>query len=400
MKRLIIPAFLLAVLAAAPQPGRAGDDDEGVMVETYPKLRMYGFADMTYRLPLIDDSNYFWNTYAHSGSATIGNLNLYLDSQVAKNVRSLVEVRFTYAPNGSLNTADGKGGQVKGSTLVTDYGGANNSNFTWGGIDIERAWIEYKHRDWLTVRAGEFLTPYGVWNVDHGSPTLIGYKPPLIIQFEWFPRHQMGAEIYGSHYFGNLRAGYHLTISNGRIGNNPETVHTNSTPGLGGRLFLEGSNFGEWRVGTSGYMGRYTLKQTSTPLNGTQTTQITSEYDEHVIGADLEWKYRRFRLVSEALYSGVDPSDRFPNSRSYHRYGAYVLVSGELPWGFVPWVNYDVARTNSDNETTLNTVKVGINKHIVPGLVVKVAVSRLWYENHATIKDRYDEFVTQAAWAF
>lgn len=397
MKRLIVPAFLLATLAAAPQPGRAEDD---ALVETYPKLRLYGFADMTYRLPLMDHNSDWWSRYAHSGSATIGNLNLYLDSQVAQNVRSLVEVRFTYAPNGQINVTDGKGGLVKGNTVVTDYGGANTINFRWGGISIERAWIEYKHRDWLAVRAGHFLTPYGVWNVDHGSPTLVGFKHPLIIQYEWFPRSQMGAEILGTHYFGDLRAGYHLTISNGRIGNNPETVHTNGSPGLGGRLFLEGTKLGEWRVGASAYRGRYTVKQTVTPLNGTAATNITTEYDERAYGADLEWKAHGLRLVSEAIYSTVEYTYRFPALADYHRYGAYALVTYDLPWGLTPWVNFDVSRSNSHSESFMDTIKVGINKRIVPGFVLKVAASRLWYTEHETLKDKYDEFVTQAAWAF
>lgn len=397
MKRLISPMVLVAALVAAP--GAAWADDEGVSINTGPSLKLYGFADFNFRYAFpMSKSNAWYANSPRYGTATIGNLNLYLDAQLSQRIRSLVEVRFTYAPNGSITQPDGKGGTTKGSTSSSDYGAAYNSSFNWGGIDIERAWIEYRFNDKVALKLGEFLTPYGVWNEDHGSPTLIGTKPPYILGQEWFPRHQMGAYVNGTHYFGPVRVGYALTISNGRIGANSDTVKTNNQPGLGGRVFAEGDSLGAWRVGLSGYHGRFTQTKTSTSTTNVTTTTTAADYREDILGGDLTWKFHDLTVIGEAMYGFLDYTSAV-TTKDTKRYGGYALVSYELPYRIIPWVQFDYSRSSTHAETALESFKLGLNKVVIPGVVVKLSWNHVWYEK-STNKDKFNEIVSQAAWAF
>ena len=89
--------------------------------------------------------------------------NLYMEGdESGDGWRWLGEVRFTYLPNGTVPTA-----QAHSPTPppAHGHGGARlhglDGPSSWGGVIIERAYVERTFRSWLTVRAGQFLTPYG-----------------------------------------------------------------------------------------------------------------------------------------------------------------------------------------------------------------------------------------------
>ena len=44
----------------------------------------------------------------------------------------------------------------------------------------------------LGMRVGQFLTPYGIWNVDQGMPMLILLYRPFLRASEMFPEHRLG----------------------------------------------------------------------------------------------------------------------------------------------------------------------------------------------------------------
>ena len=176
-------------------------------------LELFGFADVGYSKP-------FWSEeslYAGSGLDArpyfhVGNLNVYVAKTLATRWRFLSEFRFTFAPNGAPS-ASTVNGMV--DTSVPDPADVSRP-FRYGSIEIERAQIEYELHSLFAVAAGLWLTPYGIWNIDHGSPTVIAIRRPYIVGEQLFPERQAGIQLRGSWHTGSYRLQYHLTASNGR----------------------------------------------------------------------------------------------------------------------------------------------------------------------------------------
>src|SRR5262249_49126364 len=153
--------------------------------------------------------------------------------EISARLRALGEVRFAYMPNGSPDP-NAPLGRV--STEAADPIDAYRIQ-RWGAIIIERLQIDCDLFPGITLRGGQFLTPYGIWNVDHGTPTLIGIRRPYIIGEALFPERQVGLELIGRYFLSELSVEYHLTLSNGR-GPISETRELDSNKAVGGRLVL------------------------------------------------------------------------------------------------------------------------------------------------------------------
>src|SRR5438874_865868 len=107
-------------------PGAAAFDD---------KLNIYGFADVGYRVTHASRNPVFFPQ--DTRSFAVGNFNLYLAKSLIRKARALAEVRFTFLPNGSINPD----GSIV-NTTATDVTNVNRP-VQWGGIVIERAYLEY-----------------------------------------------------------------------------------------------------------------------------------------------------------------------------------------------------------------------------------------------------------------
>jgi hypothetical protein len=131
----------------------------------------------------------------------------------------LTEVRFTADPRGveeALATPLG-GEYIRTDTSVLDIASpATAFKFRWGGILIERAYGQYTYSEQLSIKVGQFSTPYGIWNVDHGSPTLIALMMPHFVSAEIFPARQIGVALQGAFMLGAWELGFDAYVSNGR----------------------------------------------------------------------------------------------------------------------------------------------------------------------------------------
>jgi hypothetical protein len=366
------------------------------------KLNIYGFADFGYNgyhfpkayppvLPDADMRTFF-----------VGNLNLYLAKNLAPRARSLAEVRFTFLPNASTNPDQSFVSTT--ATDVTDY----SRTVQWGGIIIERAHVEYDVTEYLTIRGGHWLTPYGIWNTDHGSPVIIATIRPYVIGAQIFPEHQTGLDVFGSRTERGFKLGYHATMSNGRGGAEAQ-VDFDSKLAFGGRLELETP----WglRLGGSVYRGRYTALAT--------TAGVPPEtYLEAVYGADLQFDRGPLHVQTEYISRDRHYEDGHRQltvtgsgyNADGRELGYYVLAGYRFDqlWNVMPYAYYQQYRPFDAFGTGFSGVKSldgGLNFRPSPAMVLKLQLNyaRTPTGSSATgLLDRITiiQYGAQASWVF
>ncbi|WP_437280428.1 hypothetical protein WME90_07660 [Sorangium sp. So ce375] len=377
------------------------------------KISVYGFADFTFSALLSDKKTGGASTgVGPNPTFYVGNLNVYLDSNLGKNFRSLIELRFTYLPDGAITTDPTTFQNTRVSAAYQDYTDFSRPKKV-GGVIIERAWLEYAAHPLFNIRLGQWLTPYGIWNVDHGSPVILSNTRPYIIGSEWFPQRQTGIEVHGSHGIGDTQVGYHLTLSNGR-GPVDSYMDLDKNKAVGWRLWLQQDTpFGNFAVGTSGYKGRYTdAGQVAALENGSLVTNfpVTASYDELSLAADLKYTWGEFLFQAEYVMHDVGFDDKYrpagftpgtwvPDNRAW---GAYFQTGYRLPWyGIMPWFGFEYDRFGKSSFLYEGCDIVGgLNIRPTENVVFKLVGVHVWMPYLKEKSYDMDQFVTQVAWSF
>jgi hypothetical protein len=371
---------------------------DGPTVDT--DVHLSGFVDFTLQAGLTDTSE----TVSPSDRAfAIGNINLYLRKNLSESFRTMIEVRFMYMPNGA--------GPVIGAppmnTAVADYADYGRL-IHWGGIDIQRVYLDWQAASFLTVRVGQFLTPYGIWNVDHGSPTIIPAAKPYVIGVGFFPARQTGIELYGRTDAGSNGAlGYHLTLSNG-TGSVPEYRDLDKNKAIGARAYYENRALGELRIGGSAYYGTNSEGTTSLGFMNNELindVNLTSQSDALAFGVDAVWKVSGFHVQAEwlslqrkytddgrILELGPTGQPQFPPDS--FAWGMYGLIGYRFDWyGIMPFVM--VQDLQQPEEISFYGFHVGINLRPIDALALKIQ-----YDNVKSGDLTFSTGYVQAAWAF
>jgi hypothetical protein len=335
------------------------------------RLRIYGFADMGGQWLGVADGPYH-DILASKPSLVLGNVNLYFDARPSPAWRALVETRLGLFPNGAWNGLN----QVDNRFMDTTSP-SGRIYAIWSGIILERAWLQWTYDERLAIQAGYLLTPYGIWNMDHGTPTLISLLLPSLQVDEAIPQHQIGVQALGAFPIENWEIAYHAYLTNGR---NAITPDAHWREGGGARLVLR--RIGALRValGSSGYAGNYhkdtlLLRITTDPTTGVQSAGFAKSdlaadggyaATEWSVGGDvsLDWQGWRFRgetMVRHVMYddgkhehkSFGNPAAMVPNHYSHYAYGilAYRFASHYEPYIFVDY---------NDSDPAISTNKMGI----------------------------------------
>ncbi len=216
-------------------------------------LEVYGFFDIGISRNFVPDGDMTNNMLGETATFSSTHLNLYLKSQMTENLGALVELRFSFLPQGqeTFIPFSRKDTSVQDPVTLEQY--------TQGGVGIERLQVTWQRWDFFGVTVGRFLTPFGIWNIDHGSTVIIPKMPPYILLSNPVPLSQMGMQVHGRFYPArNNYLDYAITLSNSR-GPMEDVFDLSDNKALGLRLrwSYEGEDV-EVAFGGYGYLGETT----------------------------------------------------------------------------------------------------------------------------------------------
>jgi hypothetical protein len=161
-------------------------------------LRIRGFGDISFH----GDTQ-----KGDTTSFSLGQLDLFVTSDVSDKFKFLSEVVFEAGPD---------------SIYGTQAGGANTF-----GVDIERYLLQYSHNDLFNLSAGRVHTAIGYYNTayHHSSWLQTTTGRPFLFEFEdrggILPIHMVGASASGQIPSGSLGLHYVAEVGNGRASRQP-----------------------------------------------------------------------------------------------------------------------------------------------------------------------------------
>ena len=407
-------------------------------------LNIFGFFDLTFFKGFFDDNGIF-NLYVPDKSTfAVSNANIYFRSQLTDNLTALTELNFSFLPSGQetsfevrtilpngtvINLPDG---YERIDTTVQDP--ITTREFQQGGVTIERVHLTYSPFDWFNILAGRFLTPYGIWNIDHGSPVVLSARIPTLQYREFVPHAQTGIQVFGRFFPGDrIALDYAVTLSNGR-GPTEAVFDLDENKGIGLRLKLKYKNpVATFVMGTYGYTGTSTdIKKravaylnNNNELDSTRNQPVkihtitTESFREYSLSYDMLLTLFDVTLQAEAAMNRVlfsknralTPIDGSLNGASideewfmpsYTGYGVYVLLSYQLPIP-ITWLRltpYILGEWTSSFEV----LEVGDSKSITTGLNFKptssVSIKGEYLLLNSPIFNRVDALTFQLAVSF
>jgi hypothetical protein len=311
-------------------------------VKFEPTFDVYGYLTLELQKWFVEDDNPFNGIINTNLSFGMQNLNLYFSSHMTETLSALVELGFSSLPHGldkSFMPFERYDNRVQDPR--------STETITMGGINIERAQLVWQPYDFFGVTAGRFLTPYGIWNIDHSPVIIIPTNLPYVMIRQTVQPAQTGIAVQGRFFPGkNMYLDYAVTLSNGR-GAAEEVFDLDENKAVGLRLkgSYEKDEFGI-SLGGYGYFGTATdstkTLETTPEFNITMTT--TEKYREMTGSADLQLKL--YGLLVQAEWAGgiikyiERPQRQYPivnvpipgeYQPDYLRWDMYLLLAWTLP---------------------------------------------------------------------
>lgn len=376
-------------------------------------LSIYGFSDFGFNKFYTSERSQLNALFpSKAGTFVLGNLNLFFDAQPYEDWRTLMEIRFTNLPNGyEQSLASPLGTQyARENTNIDDFTSPSiRGPVALGSIIIERAQTEYAFSDALHVMGGYFFTPLGIWNVDHGTPTLISLLLPSFMADGYIPARQLGLQAYGSFYTSNWELGYNAYVGNNR---SPSQVDFRDDKSVGGRLFASSTGSAmKTRFGASGYYGHGSdiKKEVVSFIPYLTKTTETVSYREWIVGADASIDAGPLRLRTEGVLRRVDyePGKRDGQTPNHCYTDGYVIAAYQLPWaGLEPYTYFEAIHWPNALGDTALIPSVGLTVHFNPAVQLKTQYGHAMFfdfslKEHRTPSDNnVDNFAARLVVSF
>lgn len=269
-------------------------------------LEIYGFFDLTMFYLHADKGSLLDSMLPNKLSFAVSRVNMYFMSRLSETFSALIELRLTFMPMGEETSyQDDFFGSEYYRIDTTSADPVTQEEIPLGGLSIERVQLTWKPNDYFGITAGRFLTPFGIWNIDHGSPVIISIGQPYFMLRKAMPLAQTGVILFGRLFpFKYSYLDYALTVSNGR-GPTEAVYDLDNNKALGGRLrfnYDDGKDF-SLRLGGYVYWGENTdvTKRISGLDPFALETKETEKYSELTGSIDLLIEIFGLRLQSECI---------------------------------------------------------------------------------------------------
>lgn len=355
-----------------------------------PSFDFYGFFDLSFVKQMVDDDSFYKNMVPDKHTFVFQHLNLYFASQMTETLDTLVELRFSFLPHGSEKylavPATGREYERIDNEVMDPY---SSEFFDVGGVTIERARVTWSPTDWFNIMAGRYITPFGIWNIEHSTAVVITTFHPFIQILELVPLAQTGVNIFGRFFPAEgLYLDYNLTISNGR-GPTEATYDLDNNKGIGARLHLTFQR-GDvlFSLGGYGYYGGYTdVEKAITQFEPFVVERKDTEvYTEYIGTLDALFEFRGLRLQGEIVARRVeyevrpalDPRFGVGYPADFTARDWYGLISYELPlhrWlgSFLvrPYFMWEDMMENDARNKAGKIITAGLNLQPSPFVVLK-----------------------------
>jgi len=255
------------------------------------------------------DVNWLYDRKRSDNSFNLGQLDLYIVSDITDRVSFLTENTFTVASDASFKAA------------------------------IERAIVKYEVNNFLNFLIGKHHTPVSYWNntYHHGRVLQPTTTRPMLFDYNIFSFHTTGLIISGD-YIGKKNFGYQFMVGNGSLEHESSRDHDKYKSVS---LTTHFSPVPDFKVMVSGY-----YNHVAEGVKTYRDSVLTHHIDQTLYSLSMSFlpASKRFEFLSEFMFVSNSSEHVSTENAGFYVYGGYDIGK------FTPYVRYDHINTSEKDE--------------------------------------------------